>query len=297
MTEGLLKSILKEGILRKDTPKLPVFTGKPNDEKITWRRWKLQVKGLEDIYEGRAIKEAMNKALQGDAAIVADSLEDNCSWKDLLKALKAKFPVVTSKDVMITFYQITQGTDSVSQFAIKLEKVLSNIRTCHPHSFLGNQFSNELKERFFHGMADYPKNTLRYRYNLGCSYEELLLEARQVEGEQVGIAEKTDTVTDSSTSKTKAKASVAQQVKNQPDVQKLAHAYRCAQGELAKMQQQIGELTQFKQALQVSSITTHAPNNQGANSNGNHQHQTHFLKTMITKKNRDSCFSVFTKII
>ena len=39
MTEGLLKSILKEGILRKDTPKLPVFMGKPNDEKITWRRW------------------------------------------------------------------------------------------------------------------------------------------------------------------------------------------------------------------------------------------------------------------
>ena len=68
-------------------------------------------------------------------------------------------------------------------------------------------------------MADYLKNTLKYRYNLGCSYEELLLGARQVEGEQVGNAEKTDTVTDSSTSKTKAKASVAQQVKDQPDVQ------------------------------------------------------------------------------
>ena len=122
-------------------------------------------------------------------------------------------------------------------------------------------------------MADYLKNTLRYRYNLGCSYEELLLEARQVEGEQVGITERIDTVTDSSTSKTKAKASVAQQVKDQPDIQKLAHAYRCAQGELTKMQQKMGELTQFKQALQVSSISTHAPTNQGANSNGNNQHQ------------------------
>ena len=68
----------------------------------------------------------------------------------------------------------------------------------------------ESSKRFFHGMADYLKNTLRYRYNLGCSYEELLLEARQVEGEQVGSVEKIDTVTDSSTSKTKAKASVAQ---------------------------------------------------------------------------------------
>ena len=50
----------------------------------------------------------MNKALQGDAAIVADSLEDNCSWQDLLKALKAKFAVITLKDVMMkTFYQST----------------------------------------------------------------------------------------------------------------------------------------------------------------------------------------------
>ena len=91
---------------------------------------------MEDIYESRAIKEAMNKALQGDAAIVANSLEDNCSWQDLLKALKAKFAVVTSKDVMMkTFYQITQGTESVPQFVIKLEKVLSNIRTCHPYIY------------------------------------------------------------------------------------------------------------------------------------------------------------------
>ena len=112
MTEGLVNSILKEGILRKDSPKLPIFTSKANDEKITWRRWELQVKGLEDIYEDRAIKEAINKALQGDAAIVADSLEDDCTWKELLRAQKAKFAVVISKDVMMkTFYQITQGTD------------------------------------------------------------------------------------------------------------------------------------------------------------------------------------------
>ena len=105
MTEGLLKTILKEGVMRKDTPKLPVFTGKASDEKISWRRWELQVKGLEGVYEDRAIKEAMNKAPQGDAAIVADSLEDNCTWKDLLTALKAKFAVITSMDVMMrTFF-------------------------------------------------------------------------------------------------------------------------------------------------------------------------------------------------
>ena len=84
-----------------------------------------------------------------------------------------------------------------------------------------------------------------------------MLEARQVEGEQVGSVEKTDTVTDSSTSKTKAKASVAQQVKNQPDVQKLAHAYRCAQGELTKMQQQMSELNSNKLSKLVQYLHMH----------------------------------------
>ena len=47
MTEGLLKAVMKEGVLRHDTPKLHEFTGKPEDGKASWRRWELQFKGLE----------------------------------------------------------------------------------------------------------------------------------------------------------------------------------------------------------------------------------------------------------
>ena len=123
MTEGLLKAALKEGVLRHDTPKLHEFTGKPEDGKASWRRWELQVKGLQGTYSDRAIKEAMNKALQGDAAIVADSLADDCTWIELLNALRAKFTEVSSLDVMMgSLYCIKQGTLSVSQYAIKLEK-------------------------------------------------------------------------------------------------------------------------------------------------------------------------------
>ena len=89
MTEGLLKAALKEGVLRHDTPKLHEFTGKPEDGKASWRRWELQVKGLQGAYSDRAIKEAMNKALQGDAAIVADSLADDCTWIQLLNAFES----------------------------------------------------------------------------------------------------------------------------------------------------------------------------------------------------------------
>ena len=116
MSEGFLKAALKEGVLRQDTPKLHEFTGKPDDGKASWRRWELQIKGLVGSYSDRAIKEDMNKALQGDAAIVADSMDDDCMWQELLAALKAKFTVVSSLDVMMgNLYGIKQGNNSVSQ--------------------------------------------------------------------------------------------------------------------------------------------------------------------------------------
>ena len=76
MSEGFLKAALKEGILRQYTPKLHEFSGKPDDGKASCRRWEPQIKGLVGYYSDRAIKVAMNKALQGDTAIVADSMDD-----------------------------------------------------------------------------------------------------------------------------------------------------------------------------------------------------------------------------
>ena len=129
MSEGSLKAALTEGVLRQDTSKLHEFSGKPDDGKASWRRWELQIKGLEGSYSDRAIKE-------GDAAIVADSMEDDCTWQELLAALKAKFTIVSSLDVMMgNLYGIKQGSNFVSQFAINIEKVLGSIRVGHPTTF------------------------------------------------------------------------------------------------------------------------------------------------------------------
>ena len=151
MSEGFLKAALKEGVLRQDTPKLHEFSGKPEDGKASWRRWELQIKGLVGSYSDRAIKEAMNKALQGDAAIVADSMDDECIWQELLADLKAKFTVVSSLNVMMAnLYGIKQGNNSVSQFAINIEKVLGSIRVSHPTTFSTRESQRHLRTRFFH---------------------------------------------------------------------------------------------------------------------------------------------------
>ena len=228
MSEGLLKAALKEGVLRQDTPKLHAFTGKLEDQKASWRRWELQVKGLEGSYSDRAIKEAMNKALQGDAAIVADSLEDDCTWKELLSALKAKFAMVSSLDVMMRdFFTVKQDTDSVSRFAINLEKILGGIRVSHPQALSNQEHQSHLRNRFFHGLQESLRSNLRHKYDTGASYSDLLMSARSIESEQnpTGIPEVT--------TKLKTKASSLTPV----ELTKLENAYKTCQGEYRRLQQ------------------------------------------------------------
>ena len=274
MTEGLLKAVMKEGVLRHDTPKLHEFTGKPEDGKASWRRWELQVKGLQGTYSDKAIKEAMNKALQGDAAIVADSLADDCTWIELLNALRAKFTEVSSLDVMMgSLYSIKQGTLTVSQYAIKLEKVLGSVRVSHPTALSGKEYQHHLRSRFFHGLSDKLRNSLRHKYETECDYDQLLQYARMIESEK---NDNTSEVSSSSTTKTtKAKASSVQSEKQGVDMQKLEQAYRCCQGELMRMNKNVQQLQQMKASLEATSFQTStnatpkASTDGGGGSNGN----------------------------
>ena len=291
MAEGLLKATLKEGILRQDTPKLHEFTGKPEDGKASWRRWELQIKGLQGTYSDRAIKEAMNKALQGDAAIVADSLADDCTWFELLNALRAKFTEVSSLDVMMgSLYSIKQGTFTVSQYAIKLEKVLGSIRVSHPNALTSKEYQHHLRNRFFHGLNDKLRNNLRHKYETDCNYDQLLQYARMIESEKT---DNTSEVSSSSTTKaTKAKASSAQLEKQGVDMQKLEQAYRCCQGELMRMNKNVQQLQQMKTSLEATSFqTTHSTpevsTNGGGRSNGNSPNSTPNSTTQPSPNNNN----------
>ena len=290
MTEGWLKAALKEGVLRHDTPKLHEFTGKPEDGKASWRRWELQIKGLQGTYSDRAIKEAMNKALQGDAAIVADSLADDCTWIELLNALRAKFTEVSSLDVMMgSLYSIKQGTLTVSQYAIKLEKVLGSIRVSHPNALTGKEYQHHLRNRFFHGLSDKLRNNLRHKYETDCNYDQLLQYARMIESEKT---DNTGEVSSSSTTKaTKAKASSAQSEKQGVDMQKLKQAYRCCQGELMRMNKNVQQLQQMKASLEATSFQTSTNSTPktsadgGGRSNGNSSNSTPNFNTQPSPNN------------
>ena len=230
----------------------------------------------------------MNKTLQGDAAIVADSMDDDCTWQEPLAALKAKFTVVSSLDVMMgNLYGIKQDNNSLSQFAINIEKVLGSIRVSHPITFSTRESQRHLRNRFFHGLNDKLRNSLRHKYETDCSCEELLQYARMVESEKIesGVSESVPAEA------TKAKASSAQQQQSQQPQQKgngdlvrLEKAYKSCQGELATMQKHLQQMQTIKtswdaSAFQSSTETTPRQNG-GSGRNSNAEVRNH-LQEML----------------
>ena len=278
MSEGIIRAVVNEGVLRQDIPKLDAFSGKTDGEKVSWRKWELQVKGLEGSYTEKAIKEAMLKSLKGDAFVAAEPLSGVCTWQQLLDILRGKFTTVSSLDVLMgQFYQISQGSDTVAQFAIRLEHHLGSIRTNHPGAVSDVDFFRHLKERLFHGLSDRIRASLRHKYDTqGVTYHDLLAYARVIEGER-GMIETSvnESVPTAATTKPAAKGSAVQQG---ADVDKLAKAFSSTQGELHKLQKQLMGLTQVVESwnqMPATGFQAYAPSYQpqGGRGRGNGQSQ------------------------
>ena len=242
MSEGIIRAVVSEGVLRHDIPKLDAFSGKADGEKVSWRKWELQVKGLEGSYTDKAIKEAMLKALKGDAFAAAEPLSGVCTWQQLLEILRGKFTTVHSLDVLMgQFYQIAQGLDTVAQFAIKLEHHLGSIRNSHPGAVSDVDFFRHLRERFFHGLSERMRSSLRHKYDdKAIDYHSLLAYARVIEGE-TGMSAENEKNDKQEPAKSVAKGSAIQKGN---DVDKLTKAFATTQGELHKLQKQLQDITQ-----------------------------------------------------
>ena len=242
MSEGIIRAVVSEGVLRHDIPKLDAFSGKADGKKVSWRKWELQVKGLEGSYTDKAIKEAMLKALKGDAFAAAEPLSGVCTWQQLLEILRGKFTTVHSLDVLMgQFYQIAQGLDTVAQFAIKLEHHLGSIRNSHPGAVSDVDFFRHLREKFFHGLSERMRSSLRHKYDdKAIDYHSLLAYARVIEGE-TGMSAENEKNDKQEPAKAVAKGSAIQKGN---DVDKLSKAFATTQGELHKLQKQLQDITQ-----------------------------------------------------
>ena len=85
---------------------------------------------------------------------------------------------------MKKLFSLSQGrTESVTNFAIRLESTLANIKRDHPTQVTRIQMDASQRDRFFQGLKKVYRDSLRYLYDTGSPYQAILTAARKAEAE------------------------------------------------------------------------------------------------------------------
>ena len=103
----------------------------------------------------------------------------------ILQAMEEKYGAVAPLDVMMKkLFSLNQGkTESVTNFAIRLEITLANIQRDHPLQVNKIQVDASQRDRLFQGLKKIYRDSLRYLYDTGVPYQAILTAARKAEAE------------------------------------------------------------------------------------------------------------------
>lgn len=277
VSEGVLKAMMKEGVIRNDIPRLDHFSGKVEDGKVSFEHWEFQILALGATHSDKAIKEAMIRSAKGKAAEALRNMDPSCSWKTILNNLKTKYQIVATYDsLMAQFYQLKKGSESVSQFAITLEAKLNHIRAKHPVAMTPIVYFTTLRERFFKGLSLSLRASLRHKFDdPNQSYQNLLQAARIIEEEELR-SETTEGEVSGTAKVDKPKVKGAAAVPSEVDsVARLEKAYQTSQNELKSVQKQLSDISltlgkmQSKPKQPVSSFQQDNPNYSSPQSTSN----------------------------
>ena len=86
--------------------------------------------------------------------------------------------------MMKKLFSLSQGkTESVTNFAIRLESTLANIQRDHPMQVNRMQMDASQRDRLFQGLKKVYRDSLRYLYDTGAPYQAILTAARKAEAE------------------------------------------------------------------------------------------------------------------
>lgn len=203
-------------------PKLMAFSGDTAKDAYPYRRWRFDVIQLQQAgYPERTVGMAVVRSCRGSAADMLQTLQDGFTVEEVLQSFDKHFgSVETTESLLATFYSAHQKVEeSVNAWGCRLESWLARPQVRHLST---SQRAAMLRERFWRGLHGHiTRNALRHRFDAGVPYEELLVQAREVELELFkGKMSKKSAPSDatSSNAKSTTKAKVATQAVK-PDLQ------------------------------------------------------------------------------
>ena len=165
--------------------RIQTFSGSipPNKNETTFAQWIHEVREAQARNSETTVRNWITRSLRGPPAELVRSIGAATSVTAILKAMEEKYGAVAPLDVMMKkLFSLNQGkTESVTNFAIRLESTLANIQRDHPLQVNKVQMDASQRDRLFQGLKKVYRDSLRYLYDTGAPYQAILTAARKAE--------------------------------------------------------------------------------------------------------------------
>ena len=165
-------------------PNLPIFLGReavPSTEGSI-DQWLFQVEGALATHTEEAVRSAVIGSVRGAAPEPLEFIGYGEEMGDILKYIKERFGQGPSKaKLQKEFFLMEQRkTESINQFAGRVEQRFKRLRALYPDRYDCNQ----LKEKVFQGMHPHLRDSMRFLYmKEDVGYEEFLAAVYEAETE------------------------------------------------------------------------------------------------------------------
>ena len=242
---SILHSLIKEGALRTNIPKLSIFSGERVKGEALFKQWSYELQSLRRTYSESALREGIQRSLMGAAADTVHNMGPEATLDSIIKKLSIIYGNVKSYDILMgDFYHANQGEEeTVTSFVTCIEGLLSYVRDKYPQQIPQAKEHQLLKDRLIHGCQKGIRDSVKYRHaDTRVDYMTFLEECRKAEDED-GLSK----------IKPKGKVKVAAATTTVPSPSSYNDAFS---KQLRKQQQQFDALMGKVQAM-VTTLQSH----------------------------------------
>ena len=166
------------------TPDLPIFSGElptPKGE-VEFDNWIFQIKSLQKTFTDDAIRNVVVANARGIAKMVVRAVGYNTELSLMISHLEDRFGLGETNDtLLLEFHQMSQGVhEKVQDFGSKLKCKFKILQERFP----GRYTAVQLKDRFYSGLQDKMRDSMRFLYTQeDCTFSKLLKAAMIAEAE------------------------------------------------------------------------------------------------------------------
>ena len=189
---SILHTLLKDGALRTNIPKLSAFSGERAKGEVSFEQWSYELQTLRKTCSDSALREGIQCSLRGVAADTVRNLGPDVPIDTIINKFTIVYGTVKSLDILMQdFYHADWGEEeSIPSFATRVEGLLSQIQDRFPDKITHPEEQRLLKDCLFHGCKKSIWDSMKYCFpDPHVDYMHFLEECHKAEDEdKVGQA-------------------------------------------------------------------------------------------------------------